>query len=115
MRRVSAVALTFVLCLCLVAHAADALSGTWNASANSPQGTVSFTLALTLAESTVTGTTTSDMGSQAISDGKFDGETLSFGTTYEGMAVVMRAKLVEGKLVGTFSVNGGEERIGRSR
>jgi hypothetical protein len=108
MRRVSTLALAFVVCLCLVARAADALSGTWNATANSPQGAVAFTLTISVAESAVTGTVSSDMGTQTISDGKFDGETLSFGTTYNGMAVVMRARLADDKLSGTFSVDGGD-------
>ena len=108
MRRASVVMLAFVVCVCLVARAADTLSGTWNGTANSPQGAVSFTLTLTQADAAVTGTISADGGSDAISDGKFDGETLSFNTTYNGMAVAMSAKLTDGKLVGSFSVNGGE-------
>lgn len=97
-----------VLVLVAAATAADALSGTWRANANSPQGPVPFTLTLTLAETSVTGTIRSDMGSDAIKDGTFDGETLSFSTTYNGMPVSMTAKLADGKLAGTFTVNGGE-------
>jgi hypothetical protein len=110
MRRVRAlaVAIVLVLGLCLTARAADPLSGTWNGTANSPQGAVGFTLTLTVADQAVTGSISADGGSDAISDGKFDGETLTFNTTYNGMAVAMSAKLTDGKLVGSFSVNGGE-------
>ena len=111
MRRALALPLIVVIVLLVAvaaAAAADSLSGTWSANANSPQGPVPFKLTLTLAEKAVTGTISSDMGSDAITDGTFDGETLSFNTTYNGMAVSMTAKLADGKLAGTFSVNGGE-------
>ncbi len=106
MRRMLALPLAFALVL--VVAAADSISGTWSANANSPQGPVPFKLTLTLAETAVTGTISSDMGSDPIKDGTFDGQTLSFSTTYNGMAVSMTAKLTDGKLAGTFSVNGGE-------
>lgn len=110
MRRLSALALPLVISLCLVsfAFADDLLTGTWNATANSPQGTVGFTLTLSLADGKVSGTVGSDGMSDAISDAAFDGETLTFTAPYNGMAVAMRAKLADGKLVGTFTVNGGE-------
>ena len=105
MRRVRALAVVFVICLCLVARAADALVGNVERHRQQPSRARSRSRWRSrLSESTVTGTISSDMGSETISDGKFDGETLSFATTYNGMPVAMSAKLTDGKLAGTFSV-----------
>jgi hypothetical protein len=62
----------------LTASAAD-VAGTWKASMETPNGTMENTFVFKVDGAKLTGTLSSEMmGSQPISDGKIDGDNLSF-------------------------------------
>ena len=65
----------------LVAIAAD-ITGTWKATAEGPQGTMERTFTFKQDGSKLTGETTSSMlGKSTISDGKVEGDTVTFSIT----------------------------------
>lgn len=62
----------------LAAFAAD-ITGTWKATAEGPNGSIERTFVFKVDGGKVTGETTSTMmGKSAISDGKIDGDTVTF-------------------------------------
>lgn len=66
-----------------VALAADA-TGTWKASIETPNGTIETTFALKMDGAKLTGTVTSgQMGESQISEGKVDGDNISFAVVRE--------------------------------
>jgi hypothetical protein len=70
--------LTLFAAFVLTASAAD-IAGTWKASIETPNGTLESTFAFKVDGSTLTGTVTSQqMGETQISDGKVDGDMVSF-------------------------------------
>ncbi len=69
--------------LAAVAAAAD-LDGNWKATAEGPQGAMTRTFTFKTDGSKVTGETTSEtMGKSTISDGKLDGNNLTFNITID--------------------------------
>jgi hypothetical protein len=65
----------------LAASAAD-VTGTWKATAEGPNGTMSRTFVFKVEGNKLTGETTSSMfGKSVITDGKVDGDNLSFTIT----------------------------------
>src|ERR1051326_496407 len=73
--------LLWMILLTLVALAAD-ISGNWKATAEGPNGTMERTFVFKLEGTKVTGETTSSMmGKSVISDGKMDGDTVTFTLT----------------------------------
>lgn len=73
--------LVLMLLLALAALAAD-VTGTWKATAEGPNGTMSRTFVLKAEGSKLTGETTSSLfGKSTITDGKIDGDNLSFTIT----------------------------------
>jgi opacity protein-like surface antigen len=62
----------------MTASAAD-IAGTWKASIETPNGSMENTFVFKVDGNKLTGTTSSEMGGErAISDGKVDGDSLSF-------------------------------------
>ena len=61
----------------LTATAAD-INGTWKASVETPNGTIETTFTFKVDGSKLTGKVSSPMGESEISDGKVDGDALSF-------------------------------------
>ena len=86
----------------------DPISGKWSGAANSPQGTVTLQLSLKVDGEAVTGEIGSDQGSQEIKDGTWKENVLTFTTNYNGVPVVMKGGVKDGKIVGDFSYNAGE-------
>ena len=68
----------------MTASAAD-VAGTWKASIETPNGTMESTFTLKVADGKVTGTATmGQMGESPISEGKVDGDTVSFAVVRTG-------------------------------
>ena len=64
----------------LTAYAAD-VAGTWKASVETPNGTFESTFSFKTDGAKLTGTVTGQMGEAPISEGKIDGDKLSFAVT----------------------------------
>jgi hypothetical protein len=68
----------------LTASAAD-VSGTWKASVETPNGTMETSFTFKVDDGKVTGTATmGQMGESPISEGKVDGDTVSFAVVRQG-------------------------------
>ena len=106
-RVLSVVALLVVVAAPLLA-ADDPISGKWTGAASSPQGSVPLQMTLKLDGEAVTGDISGDAGSQAIKDGTYKDAVLTFTTSYNGVPVVMKGGIKDGKIVGDFSYNAGE-------
>ena len=92
--------LVLMAAFALAAAAAD-VAGTWKATAEGPNGTMERTFVFKVDGSKLTGETTSSMlGKSTITDGKVDGDNLSFGITvdYQGTQFKVSYK---GKVSGT--------------
>jgi hypothetical protein len=87
--------LTRYLALVALAVAAPALAaditGTWTASFDTQIGTQSYTYTFKVSGSTLTGTAKSANGEVAITDGKVDGDAVSFveKLTFQGMELTI--------------------------
>ncbi|HTP30791.1 MAG TPA: hypothetical protein VMJ75_01380 [Candidatus Acidoferrales bacterium] len=68
---------TLFLALALTASAAD-VAGSWKASLETPNGTIENTFVFKVDAGKLTGTVTGQMGEAPISDGKVDGDNVSF-------------------------------------
>jgi hypothetical protein len=67
------------LALCVLAASAADISGNWKATAEGPNGTMERTFTFKQDGSKVTGQTVSSLvGESAITDGKVEGETVTF-------------------------------------
>jgi hypothetical protein len=82
-----------------VALLAADFNGKWTATVESPRGTQTLTFNFTVAGATLTGTVTSPRGDMPISDGKIDGNNISFAT-------VMNRDGNEFKLLYTGKIDG---------
>lgn len=74
----------------MAAHAAADFTGTWTGELKSPDGSASFALTFTFKQdgAKVTGTVQGPQGDPiAISDGKADGDTLTFHVSFNGMTI----------------------------
>jgi len=85
-----------VLGLSVMAVAAEDATGTWKATLETPNGSQVNTFVLKMDGGKVTGTISSDMmGTQQISDGKVDGEKISFSVTSD-FGIISYAGTVKG-------------------
>ena len=96
----------------VTASAAD-IDGTWKASTETPNGTFETVFVFKVDGSTLTGTTSNQMmGEKPISEGKVDGDTVSFvvAADFNGNQVKLAYKgKVEGKEMKiTLSLPGGD-------
>jgi hypothetical protein len=87
----------------LSASAAD-IAGTWKASIETPNGTMENTFVFKVDGAKLTGTVTGQMGESPISEGKIDGDNISF-------AVVRQFNDQEFKLTYTGKVTGNEMKL----
>jgi hypothetical protein len=72
------------LLICAAAMFAADATGNWKASIETPNGTIETTFALKVDSGKVTGTVTSgQMGESKISEGKVDGDSISFSVVRE--------------------------------
>jgi hypothetical protein len=71
-----------LLALAWIATAAD-VAGTWKASVETPNGTMESTFVFKVDGAKLTGTVASQMGETAISEGKIDGDKISFAVSRE--------------------------------
>ena len=69
--------LVLMMASALTLCAAD-VAGTWKASIETPNGTIEATFVFKVDGSKLTGTSSSPMGESPISDGKVDGDDVSF-------------------------------------
>ena len=104
----SLIALLFVAAVPSALAADDPISGSWSGSAAAAEGGASFKLALKLEGGVVTGQFTTDQGTEDIKEGTWKDAVLSFAASYNGVPVVLKAGVKEGKLVGDFTYNQGE-------
>ncbi|HWB85392.1 MAG TPA: hypothetical protein VG675_14715 [Bryobacteraceae bacterium] len=74
--------LVLMALLALTASAAD-IAGTWKASIETPNGNFENTFVFKVDGSTFTGTVESRMGQAPITDGKIDGDNISFTVSRE--------------------------------
>jgi hypothetical protein len=89
-----------MLCVCaaivmaltpVAAHAATDVSGTWTGDMKAPDGSAAFTLSFTFKQdgAKLTGTVQGPQGDPiAISEGKIDGDKISFNVSFNGMTIV---------------------------
>ena len=78
-------ALIAALALFAVTASAADVSGTWKASVETPNGTMEVAFTFKVDGGTVTGTASmGQMGDTAISDGKVDGDTVTFAVVRNG-------------------------------
>ena len=95
----------------ITAFAAD-ISGNWKANADGPNGAMERTFTFKVEGTKVTGETTSSMlGKSTITDGKIDGDTVTFTITanLQGteMKISYKGKVVNGKEMTLTSDAGG--------
>ncbi len=73
---------TLIAAFVLTASAAD-VAGTWKASVETPNGTFESTFTFKVDGAALTGSVASQMGEAQISEGKIDGDKLSFAVSRE--------------------------------
>ena len=88
------------------AAAGDPISGEWDGSADAGGMTIPFTLKLKLEGNTVTGSSSSDQGTATISNGKWDGNKLSFSLDTPQGSITMTGMVKDGKINGDFDFSG---------
>lgn len=87
-------ATAFALLIAASTFAADAVTGTWKGTATGPDGQgMEITFALKSEGATVTGTVLTPMGEMPISNGKIDGNAVSFDAEAGGMKVSHQCKI----------------------
>jgi opacity protein-like surface antigen len=96
----------------LTASAAD-VAGTWKASTETPNGTFETTFVFKVDGTKLTGSTTNQMmGEKAISEGKIDGDNLSFivNAEFNGNEVKLdyKAKVTGNEMKITLTLPGGD-------
>jgi hypothetical protein len=74
--------LILIAAFAMVASAADA-TGTWKATVETPNGTMESTFVLKVDGAKLTGTVTGRMGESQVSEGKVDGDNISFSVVRE--------------------------------
>jgi hypothetical protein len=89
-----------------MATAGDPLSGIWDGSADAGGMTIPFKLTLKLADGKVTGTSESDQGSVQVSNGKFDGNKLTFTLDTPQGSIALTGMVKDGKINGDFDFAG---------
>ena len=87
-------ATAFALLIAASTFAADAVTGTWKGSAPGPDGQgMDITFNLKAEGATVTGTVLTPMGELPVSNGKVDGNAVSFDADAGGMKVSHKCKV----------------------
>ena len=84
----------------------DPISGIWDGSADAGGTTIPFKLTLKLAGDKVTGTSESDQGSVALSNGKWDGSKLTFTLDTPQGSIALTGLVKDGKIAGDFDFAG---------
>lgn len=84
----------------------DPISGEWAATADSPAGSIQFTLKLKLETDKVSGEAASDMGTVPVTKGSWVGGKLTILLETPNGNVTLNAGLQEGKLAGEFDFAG---------
>jgi opacity protein-like surface antigen len=96
----------------MAASAAD-ITGKWKANVDTPNGGIELTFDLKADAAKLTGTVGSPMGEQAISDGKVDGDNLSFTVKFNGQngefVINYKGKVTGSEMKLTSSFPGREE------
>jgi hypothetical protein len=96
--RIKAAAALALLVLAVTAFAAD-ITGKWQASAPGPDGqTMDIVFDFKVDGEKLTGTVTGAMGEMEISEGKVDGDTISFSVAMDDFKILHTGKL-EGDLL----------------
>jgi hypothetical protein len=91
-----------------VAEAGNGFAGEWEATADTPNGALTFGLRFKVDGETVTGETFSPEGSSPVSGASIKDGVLTFTVDYGGAPVVLRGRIEGGVLVGTYDYNNGE-------
>ena len=87
-------ATAFALLIAASTFAADAVTGTWKGNAPGPDGQgMEITFTLKSEGATLTGTVLTPMGELPISNGKIDGNAVSFDADAGGMKVAHKCKI----------------------
>jgi hypothetical protein len=100
--------LAALLCTAMAqAQQNDQLAGKWNMHSTTPDGNdVYWTLSITYKDGSYSATLASDDGETAAKDFKVDGLKIHLRAPYQGHEYDIDLKLVDGKLLGTWSGNG---------
>ncbi|MGI9071010.1 MAG: hypothetical protein ACR2JB_06720 [Bryobacteraceae bacterium] len=101
----------FLLAAVLCTGAADAqdhqLAGKWKMNSTTPDGNdVYWTLSITYKDGNYSATLSSDDGETSAKDFKVEGSKVHLQAPYQGDEYDIDLKLVDGRLVGTWSGNG---------
>ena len=107
-----------IVLLAVIAAAALAadVSGTWKATADGPNGSMERTFVFKVEGNKVTGETTSSMmGKSTITDGRIDGDAITFNITGKigdnGMKLTYNGKIKDSEIVFQSSAGGGGQTI----
>ena len=109
------VLLTVIAVIAAAALAAD-INGTWKATAEGPNGSMERTFVFKVEGNKVSGETTSSMmGKSTITDGKIDGDSISFTITGKigdnEMKLTYNGKIKDNEIVFQSSAGGGGQTI----
>jgi hypothetical protein len=88
-----------LFCITFVASAAD-VTGKWSAEITTARGPQTATFVLAQSGATVTGTVGGGRGDTPITDGKVDGDTISFTTSAAGRDGTPVKTIYSGKIAG---------------
>lgn len=103
------VLMAMVLGLSFAALAEENAAGTWKASIDTPNGAMESTFVIRLDGNKVTGSITSGMmGTQQISDGKLDGDKISFSITTDFGAISYAGTVKGDDMKLTLTAGGGQ-------
>ena len=86
--------------------AGDPITGDWDGTADAGGTTIPFTLKLRLDGDKVSGSSTSDQGTASLSNGKWDGNKLSFSLETPNGAITMTGTVKDGQINGDFDFAG---------
>ena len=105
-----------LLAIAAAAALAADINGTWKASAEGPNGSMERTFVFKVEGNKVTGETTSSMmGKSTITDGKVDGDTITFTITGKlgdnEMKLSYTGKIKDNEIVFESSAGGGGQTI----
>jgi hypothetical protein len=101
--------LTIMLCVSFMALAAEDATGTWKGTMDTPMGSQTNTFVLKAEGDKLTGTMGNEMmGSLPISDGKVDGDKISFSITSDFGVIAYSGTVKGDTLKLTMTVGGGQ-------
>lgn len=107
--------LVLIAAVCATAFAAD-ITGNWKATAEGPNGNMERTFTFKVDGNKVTGETTSTLlGKSTISDGKIEGDTVTFTISAKlqdnEMKLTYKGKITDKEIVFESSTGGGGQTI----